>query len=109
MNFIHKQNRSFAPQLIPRPITNHANIGNTGYDTRQPHKITLGGFGNNFCQRRFAAPGRSVKNDIRETIGFNHAPQKLTLTEDMFLSHNFIQSRGAHTRGKRFCSPITHA
>ena len=62
-------------------------------------------------ERRFARAGRAGKDDGRQTIGFDRAPQKFARREDVFLPDKLLErarphSCGERCRGERFARPL---
>jgi hypothetical protein len=65
MNFIHKQDRALMVcGATPfRRLHNLAQIGDPAGDSRKQDELGFRMAGNNFCQRRFAGPGRAPEDD----------------------------------------------
>ena len=88
MQFINEQNRlsTISGQAIGGGLQNFPHLADTGGRGIESFETAARLLCDQFRQRRFPGAGRTVKNHGPDPIGIQHAPQQLSIAQNMSLA-----------------------
>ena len=103
MNLVHEQDRFPAVHapIIPGPGHHGLHIFFSGHGSVQLREICLCGMGDNLGYGGLSRARRPIKDQGSEFIGPNSPVKQLVLPQNMFLSHDLVQSPGTQAGGQR--------
>ena len=102
VDFVHEENRAHAAELVAGAVADLPDLGDVRDDAGAPDEIPLRRLGDDFGQRRLAAAGRSVEDDVRQAVRLDDAAEKFAFAEDVALADDFVQGTRTHPRGQGF-------
>ena len=97
VDLVHKENGPFPHQPVLLGLGHYPfDLFDPAGHSAEVYKIGFGLSGDDPCQRRFAHSRRAPEDHGRDFVLIDELPQDFPVSQELFLSHKFLQGPGAH-------------